>query len=175
MLIETFVDRTQYSGACYRAANWQYFDKTKGRGRFDPKHECKETIKDIFVYPLKAHWRQTLTNCHRNSSLKRRYRNDIQSSRTRSVDDAFVALWEKVAKRISDVAAQYDNQWQVRKRLINTMLLIVLIFRLVCSKNSQSYGTTIDELWNSCHRLAPLAAKRHDRPIFFLCSAKEAR
>lgn len=51
VLIETFVDTTQYTGACYRAANWKYLGKTKGRGHFDPKHECKETIKDIFVYP----------------------------------------------------------------------------------------------------------------------------
>jgi hypothetical protein len=49
VLIETFVDTTKYSGTCYRAANWQYLGKTKGRGRFDPKHECKETIKDIYV------------------------------------------------------------------------------------------------------------------------------
>ena len=34
-----------------------------------------------------------------------------------------------------------------------SMMLILLIFRLVSSKNSQSYGTTIDDLWDSCDRL----------------------
>jgi hypothetical protein len=173
VLIETFIDTTKFSGTCYRAANWQYIGKTKGRGRFDPNHECKQTIKDIYVYPLESDWRHSLTNLHRCLSLKKKYRNDIQSSNTRSVDDAFVTLWEKVVKVISEVASQYDEQWRVRKRIINSMLIIILIFRLVCSKNSQSYGTTIDELWDNCDRLdLPLAQKSSIAPSSF-CTARK--
>ena len=153
MLIETFVDTTKYSGTCYQAANWQYLGKTKGRERFDPKHECKQTIKDIYIYPIESDFRDILTNYQSSSSLKKKYRNDIQLSNTRSIGNDFVVLWEKVVKVINEVASEYDEQWQVRKRVINSMLLILLIFRLVCSKNSQSYGTTIDELWDSCDRL----------------------
>lgn len=172
VLIETFVDTTKYIGTSYRSANWECLGQTKGRGFFDPKNECKETIKEIFVYPLTADWRQTLTNCHRRSFLKRKYRNDLQTSRTRSVDDSFVVLWEKVARIINEVAEQYDQRWQVRRRLINSMLLILLVFRLVCSKNSQSYGTTIDELWDSCHRLnLPLPQKGSIAPSSF-CEAR---
>ncbi|MBL0717134.1 MAG: IS4 family transposase [Desulfosarcina sp.] len=173
VLIETFVDTTKYSGCCYQAANWQYIGKTKGRGRFDPKHECKQTIKDIYIYPINFDWRHTLTTCRSSSSLKKKYRNDIQSSNTRSVDDDFVSLWEKVVKVISEIASQYDEQWQVRKRVINSMLIILLIFRLVCSKNSQSYGTTIDELWDSCDRLdLPLPQKGSIAPSSF-CAARK--
>jgi hypothetical protein len=173
VLIETFVNTTKYSGTCYRAANWQYLGKTKGRGRFDPKHECKQSIKDIYVYPLESDWRHTLTHYHRSSSLKKKYRNDIQSSNTRSVGDDFVALWEKVVKLISEVASQYDEQWQVRKRVIDSMLIILLIFRLVCSKNSQGYGTTIDELWDSCDRLdLSLPQKNSIAPSSF-CAARK--
>ena len=173
VLIETFVDTTQYTGTCYRAANWQYLGQTKGRGLFDPEHLYPQTIKDIYVYPLQPDWQHSLTNCHRVSLLKKKYRNDIQSSHTRSVDDAFVSLWENVAKIISDVASQYDEKWQVRKRLINSMLIILLIFRLVCSKNSQSYGTTIDELWDSCDRLKlPLPQKSAIAPSSF-CAARK--
>ncbi len=172
-LIETFVDTTIYSGACYRAANWQYLGKTKGRGRFDPKHEYKQTIKDIYVYPLESNWRHTLTNCHISSSLKKKYRNDIQSSNTLSVESDFVALWEKVVKVINEVASQFDKQWRIRKRIINSMLIIILIFRLVCSKNSQSYGTTIDELWDNCDRLdLPLSQKSSIAPSSF-CTARK--
>lgn len=172
VLIETFVDTTKYTGTCYRAANWEYLGQTKGRGVFDPKHQCKESIKEIFVYPLSPDWQQTLTHGHRASFLKKKYRNDIQSSHTRSVDDAFVALWEKVARVINEVADEYDEKWRVRKRLINSMLIILLVFRLVCSKNSQSYGTTIDELWDSCHRMnLPLPQKSAISPSSF-CTAR---
>ena len=76
------------------------------------------------------------------------------------MDESFAVLWEKVAQIINDVAEQYDKKWRVRQRLINSMLIILLGFRLVCSKNSQSYGTTIDELWDSCHKLnLPLPQK----------------
>lgn len=170
VLIETFVDTTKYYGTCYGAANWQYLGKTTGRGRF---HKDKQTIKDIFVYPLQSDWRDILTNYHRISSLKKKYRNDLQSSNTRSVDESFVLLWEKVIQVISDVASQYDKKWQVRKRLINSMLLILLIFRLVCSKNSQSYGTTIDEMWDNCDRLnLPLPQKSSIAPSCF-CEARK--
>lgn len=173
VLIETFVDTTQYNGACYRAANWKNIGKTKGRGHFDPKHECKETIKDIFVYPLSSDWQHTLTHFHRESELKKKYRNDLKSSHTRSVDDAFVALWEKVAKVINEVAEAYDEKWQVRKRLINSMLIILLVFRLVCSKNAQSYGTTIDELWDSCRKMnLPLPQNSTIAPSSF-CAARK--
>jgi len=53
------------------------------------------------------------------------------------------------------------------------MLIILLIFRLVCSKNSQSYGTTIDELWDSCDRLGlPLPQKSSIAPSSF-CAARK--
>lgn len=172
VLIETFVDTTKYSGTCYTAANWHYLGQTKGRGNFDPKHEHKATIKDIFVYPLEKDWKQILTGATRLSTLKKKYRNDVQAAHTREVDDNFVALWEKVAKIISDVASEYDARWQVRKRVISSLLLILLIYRLVCSKNSQSYGTTIDELWDSCHKLGlPLPQKNSVAPSSF-CAAR---
>ena len=172
VLIETFVDTTKYSGTCYQAANWQYIGKTKGRGRSDSKHECKQTIKDIYIYPIEPAWRDTLTNCQRSSSLKKKYRNDVQLSNTRSVDNDFVVLWEKVVTIINEIASQYDEQWQVRKRVINSMLIILLIFRLVCSKNTQSYGTTIDELWDNCAKLnLPLPQNGSIAPSSF-CAAR---
>jgi hypothetical protein len=172
VLIETFVDTTKYSGTCYQAANWQHIGKTKGRGRFALNNECNQTIKDIYIYPIEPEWQNTLTNIHNTASLKKKYRNDIQLSNTRSVGDDFVALWEKVITVINEIASQYDEQWQIRKRTINSMLLILLIFRLVCSKNTQGYGTTIDELWDSCDRLGlPLPQKGSIAPSSF-CTAR---
>ena len=172
VLIETFVDTTQYSGTCYKAANWQHIGKTKGRGRFDSKHECKQTIKDIYICPIEPDWIHALTNYKSTSSLRKKYRNDIKLSNTRSVGDDFVVLWEKVVNVINEIALEYDKQWQIRKRVINSMLIILLIFRLVCSKNSQSYGTTIDELWDSCDRLnLPLPQNGSIAPSSF-CAAR---
>ena len=50
VLIETFVEPSRFSGACYRAANWRRLGQTQGRGLNDPRHEYPETKKDIYVY-----------------------------------------------------------------------------------------------------------------------------
>ncbi|RLA01632.1 MAG: IS4 family transposase [Gammaproteobacteria bacterium] len=173
VLIETFVDPTRYSGTCYQAANWEHLGQTQGRGRDDPHHEYPETKKDIYVYPLRADWQDCLTQGHRKADIKKRYRNDLASARTRSVGDHFVTLWKQVAEILNDVASEYDRKWRVRKRVIDSLMLMLLIFRLVSSKNSQSYGTTIDDLWDSCDRLdLSLPQKSSIAPSSF-CEARK--
>src|SRR5439155_39358 len=153
VLIETFVDATHFAGTCYRAANWQFLGHTQGRGRLAPDHQSHTSKKEIFLYPLQSDWRQQLTSTPRAIQIKKRYRNDRQASQTRCIEESFVSLWEKVAHIFQDVAADYDRQWRLRKRVIDTLMLMLLIFRLVCSKNTQSYGTTIDDLWDNCQKL----------------------
>ena len=60
LLLESFVDTNTYTGTCYRAANWIWTGKTKGRGRQDRLKEKPETIKDIYVYPLAKDFRQRI-------------------------------------------------------------------------------------------------------------------
>ncbi|MBU3917722.1 IS4 family transposase [bacterium] len=52
-LVETFIDRENYSGTCYKAANWLHVGTTKGRGRDDIDHRRSRSVKDIYVYELK--------------------------------------------------------------------------------------------------------------------------
>ena len=52
-LVETMVDRSRYSGGCYRAANWIVLGETAGRGRMDRKRERQGAeVKTVLVYPL---------------------------------------------------------------------------------------------------------------------------
>jgi hypothetical protein len=50
-LLESFVDRSQYDGCCYKAANWIRVGQTKGRGR-NGRRKGAKSIKDIYLYPL---------------------------------------------------------------------------------------------------------------------------
>jgi hypothetical protein len=52
-LMETFVDRAQFTGTCFQAANWLCVGQTKGRGRNGSKKEGK-SIKDVYLYPLRS-------------------------------------------------------------------------------------------------------------------------
>ena len=60
VLLETFVDTTQYSGTCYKAANWECLGETQGRGRQDRHSERAVTKKAIYVYPLRRDFREIL-------------------------------------------------------------------------------------------------------------------
>ncbi len=57
LLVESFVDTSLYSGACYRASNWIRVGRTKGRGRQDSSRLSTESVKDIYVYPLARDFR----------------------------------------------------------------------------------------------------------------------
>ena len=60
LLLESFIDPREFSGSCYRAANWIYVGQTTGRGRQDRKHENLSTKKDVYLYPLAPGWKAQL-------------------------------------------------------------------------------------------------------------------
>ena len=150
VLIETFVDSSKYSGICYQAANWACIGQTSGKNwKADAEEkEAKASVKSIHVYPLQSNFRAILSN---QKPVKGQL----------DIDETFVSLWGQVVTLIAEVAQTFDATWQKRKRVIDSLLLVFLIFRLVFSKNSQGYGTTIAEFWHSCHRMKfPLPQKQ---------------
>jgi len=58
--LETFVDRDRFQGTCYRAANWLRLGATRGRTRNDREHSIRAAVKDMYLYPLVADFRQRL-------------------------------------------------------------------------------------------------------------------
>jgi hypothetical protein len=61
-LLETFVERERFSGACYRAANWVRVGQTKGRTRQDrPDGTWHQVpVKDVYLYALHRCFHQRL-------------------------------------------------------------------------------------------------------------------
>ena len=59
-LVETFVERDRFSGTCYRAAGWIHVGCTTGRGRNAPGLAPQGPIKEVFLKPLRADFRQRL-------------------------------------------------------------------------------------------------------------------
>jgi hypothetical protein len=148
VLVETFVDNSKYTGACYKAANWQCIGSSSGKDWSLKAENRMGSIKSIYVYPLQANFRAILTDQKVFKELA-------------GIDDSFITLWGKVVGIISNVAQDFDASWQKRKRVIDSLLLMFLIFRLVFSKNSQGYGTTISEFWHNCHQMKfPLPQKQ---------------
>ena len=60
VLLETFVERERFIGTSYKAANWVYLGHTTGRGRNNRSKKDRVPLKDIYIYPLKRKYRDTL-------------------------------------------------------------------------------------------------------------------
>ena len=110
----------------------------------------------LFAYNALISFSISLISC----SILRNQKRNLQNDQLK-IDENFINLWGKVISIIVEVACEFDKTWQKRKRIIDSMLLIFLIFRLLFSKNSQGYGTTISDFWNNCHKMKfPLPQKR---------------
>lgn len=59
-LVETFVDRSRFRGACYAASNWLELGLTQGRSRADRDHRLRVPLKAVYVYALSGQARQRL-------------------------------------------------------------------------------------------------------------------
>ena len=60
LLAETFVDTTRFTGACYRAANWQVLGSTRGFARHNGRYTAHGQPKQVLVYPLHRRARDLL-------------------------------------------------------------------------------------------------------------------
>lgn len=60
VLLETFVEKDRFAGTCYKAANWVYVGRTKGRGKLGPAGKQSVPIKDLWLYPLTRDFRSVL-------------------------------------------------------------------------------------------------------------------
>lgn len=60
LIAETFVDTTRFTGACYRAANWQVLGQTKGFSKSGNRYYLNNHPKQILAFPLKKFARRNL-------------------------------------------------------------------------------------------------------------------
>ena len=166
VLMETFIDQSRFKATCYRAANWQYLGQTKGR---TARHNVAAKVpKGVYIYALTNNAKSLLINGP-DATRKLRKKPVLTPPKTLTPNDPFVQLWGNIIGTVIDVADEFDRQWQQRKRRLNTLLIMLFVFRLVFSNNRQGYTTTIAQLWEQCRVMGvqlPQATRRW-RPRHF--------
>ena len=60
VLLETFVEMDRFTGACYKAANWQQVGITQGRGKLEKSQQGKLPKKYVLLYPLVKDFKEQL-------------------------------------------------------------------------------------------------------------------
>ena len=71
------------------------------------------------------------------------------------------------------VTAEHDLVWQRRKRVLNTMLIVLFVFRLVQSTNRQGYEITLMELWENCRALKIELPREKPVSAAAMCNARD--
>ena len=91
----------------------------------------QETPKDVYLYPLTQDWKQVLLTGTRRTGRRSRSRSPAT---VLAPEDAFVRLWSGIVETLVGVANRHDRIWQRRRRVLNTLVVVLFIFRLVFSK-----------------------------------------
>ena len=155
VLLETYVDSERYAGTCYRAAGWQCVGKTQGRkaqGR-----NPAVTPKAVYVRPLHPRWQQALLQgpraLARKKSAARATTPPPRAAERTAARERFLQMWARVLADVVRVTSEWDREWMQRRRLLNTLLLVLFVFRLVLAPRNQGYAATATELWDQCRQL----------------------
>ncbi len=74
---------------------------------------------------------------------------------TEGRQERFTELWRDVIADVARVAAEYDGEWIRRRRKVNTLLVVLFVFRLVYdAPHRQGYAATLQQVWEQvveCH------------------------
>ena len=102
------------------------------------------------MYPLAKHCREILLHGPRPRKPRPRR---LPAPQAAAPDEAFVRLWQDLIGALSAVATTHDQLWQVRRRVLNMLLVMLFVFRLVFAPRRQGYTATLAELWDHCRAL----------------------
>ena len=159
LLMETFVEVGRYRGTSYRAAGWERIGETVKRS--------DKPLKAVYVKPLQSDARELLRGA---AKPKKRVR--PRAPAKVAGNDRFVAMWRDFIGIVATVAEQYDRRWQQRRRVLNTLLIMLFVLRLVFSKNHQGYQITINEMWDQCRLLGVALPQSRPPAAASMCSAR---
>ena len=162
VLAETYVDPRQHQGTCYRAANWQCVGQTQARGAMGGVPA--KTPKDVYVYPLHADWRRILQQGPPKAAKTRR--SPSRAGRR------FVQLWQELIGTLVRVAGAHDREWIKRRRTLNTLLVMLFVFRLVFAPDRRGYATLLAELWDHCRQLEVTLPQPQPVSAAAICQAR---
>ena len=117
------------------ADDWERIGETAGKGK---------ARKGVYVMPL-CEGAQEILRGGREAAKPRAERGRSAASQRR-----FGRRWEALVTAATAVAAREDARWQQRRRVFDSPLIMLFVFRLVVAPHGQGYRTTLCELWERC-------------------------
>lgn len=65
-------------------------------------------------------------------------------------EEAITDYWLSVKEIIDKTCESYDSQWRRRKRVLNTKIIILMIFKIILSDRRRGLSINLTEFWDGC-------------------------
>jgi hypothetical protein len=65
-------------------------------------------------------------------------------------EQTVIEYWSSVKKIIDKVCEDYDALWQRRSRILNSKIVIIMIFKIILSDRRQGLSINLSEFWDNC-------------------------
>lgn len=65
-------------------------------------------------------------------------------------EQGIIDYWSSVKGIIDKVCKNYDNMWQKRSRLLNSQIIVIMIFKIILSDRRQGLTINLENFWDSC-------------------------
>ena len=156
LLAETYTNAERHRGTCYQAANWQRVGRTKG-SKAKGERPAKPP-KEVWVYPLQANWRELLLGARPTPAARPAPRPEQAAvpppaaAQPGQSEERFRRMWQSILAAVVRLASEHDREWRKRRRVLDTLLVVLFVFRLVFAPERQGYARTLGELWEQCRR-----------------------
>ena len=65
-------------------------------------------------------------------------------------EQGVIDYWSSVKEIIDRVCKDYDAMWQKRRRVLDSKIIVIMIFKTILNDRRQGLATSLAELWDSC-------------------------
>jgi hypothetical protein len=65
-------------------------------------------------------------------------------------EQAVIDYWSSVKKIIDRLCESYDALWQKRSRVLDTKIIVIMIFKIILSDRRQGLTINLAEFWDNC-------------------------
>ena len=108
--------------------------------------------KDVWLYPLRSDWREVLLG-RPSAARPRRPSAHVAEPSATGAEERFTRMWQEILSEAVRLASEHAREWIRRRRVLNTLLVVLFVFRLVFAPDRQGYAVTLAELWAQCRPL----------------------
>lgn len=63
---------------------------------------------------------------------------------------AVIDYWSSVRDIVDKTCADYDALWQKRNRILNTKIILIMIFKITACKRQYGLSSKLTEFWDIC-------------------------